>query len=162
MLCWKLEVRNKYLLLCAQTYVHAQWTPLFWLVHSKQVANFTGRPTFKCGKWQYKWWFFVYFWKIKGMNLQNNGVWRMVHHKLMYEPAPSGINNRSCTQSHSWTPNLCMVYLKQIFLKLFWKFDQALQVSTYWSAIIQVFHYLNRRLIHILESIDVGSFTLLT
>ena len=102
-------------------YVHAQRTPLFWMVHSKQVADFTG--TFKCGKWQYKWWFFVYFWKIKGMNLQNNGVWRMVHHKLMYERGSwmglsawtffmpsgcalsSGINNRSCTQSHSWTPN---------------------------------------------------------
>ena len=28
---------------------------------------------------------FKYFWKIKGMNLQNNGEWRMVHHKLMYE-----------------------------------------------------------------------------
>ena len=116
MLCWKFEVRHKYLLLCAQAYVHAQRTPLFWMVHSKQVADFTG--TFNCKKWQYKWWFFEYFWKIKGMNLQNNGVWRMVHHKLMYERGswmglsawtffmPSGINNRSCTQSHSWTPKL--------------------------------------------------------
>ena len=104
------------MLLCAQAYVHAERAPLFWMVHSKQVADFTG--TFKCGKWQYKWWFFEYFWKIKGMNLQNNGVWRMVHHKLMYERGswmelsawtffmPSGINNRSYTQSHSWTPNL--------------------------------------------------------
>ena len=98
----KFEVGHKYLLLCAQAYVHARRTPLFRMVHSKQVTDITG--IFKCGKWQYKWWFFVYFWKIKGMNLQNNGVWRMVHHKLMYEPAPSGINNRSCTQSHSWTP----------------------------------------------------------
>ena len=94
---------------------HTTRTPV-WMVFSKLVAYFTG--TFKCGKWQYKWWFFEYFWKIKGMNLQNNGVWRMVHHKLMYERGswmglsawtffmPSGINNRSCTQSHSWTPNL--------------------------------------------------------
>ena len=62
--------------------------------------------------------FFMYFWKIKGINLQNNGVWRMVHYILMYERdswmglsawtffMPSGINNRSCTQSHSWAPNL--------------------------------------------------------
>ena len=62
---------------------NAQHAPMFWMVHSKQVADFTG--TFKCGKWQYKRWFFEYFWKIKGMNLQNNGVQRMVHHKLMYE-----------------------------------------------------------------------------
>ena len=81
-----------------------------------------------CGKWQYKWWFFVYFWKIKGMNLQNNCVWRMVHHKLMYERGswmglsvwtffmPSGINNRSCTQSHSWTPNLGSIFIPEKYV----------------------------------------------
>ena len=30
------------LLLCAHAYVHAQRAPLFWMVHSKQVADFTG------------------------------------------------------------------------------------------------------------------------
>ena len=103
-------MRRKYLLLCAQAYVHAQSTPLFWLVHSKQVADFTG--TFKCGKWQYKWWFFVYFWKIKGTNLQNNGVWRMVHHKLMYERG-------SWMGLSAWTlfiPSGCALGHKQSFM----------------------------------------------
>ena len=132
-------MRQKYLLLCAQAYVHAQRTPLFWMVHPKQIADFMG--TFKCGKWQYKWWFFVYFWKIKGMNLQNNGVWRMVHHKLMYERGswmglsawtffmPSGYalghKQSFMDSSHSRTPNLRLgktIYgLKKIFygLRLF-------------------------------------------
>ena len=36
-----------------------------------------------------------------------NGVheWNWVHERFLYpRAAPSGINNRSCTQSHSWTP----------------------------------------------------------
>ena len=42
------------------------------------------------------------FWMIKGMNLQNNSVGRIVYN-LIYErgcAAPSGIN-RSCPQLHS-------------------------------------------------------------
>ena len=82
-----------------------------------------------CGKWQYKWWFFMYFWKIKGMNLQNNSVyegwsiinwcmkgvheWDWVHKRFLCPRAtPSGINNRACTQSHSWTPNFTESPLK--------------------------------------------------
>ena len=95
------------MLLCAQAYVHAQRTPLFWMVHSKQVADFTW--TFKCGKWQYKWWFFVYFWKIKGMNLQNNDVWRMIHHKLMYE-RDSWMGLSACT---FFMPSGCALGHKQ-------------------------------------------------
>ena len=66
------------------------------------------------GKWQYKWWFFVYFWKIKvwickimayeGWSIINwcmNRVheWDWVHERFF-------INNPSCTQSYSWTSNL--------------------------------------------------------
>ena len=64
-------------------YTHNSHPCFEWYIPSKSPI-FTGN--FKCGKWKYKWWFFVYFWKIKGMNLQKkNGIWRMVNHKLMYE-----------------------------------------------------------------------------
>ena len=36
-------------------------------------------------RWERNDGFFVYFWKIKGKNLQNNGVWRMVYYIMMYE-----------------------------------------------------------------------------
>ena len=42
-----------------------------WYIPSKSPIL---RELLLCEKWQYKWWFFEYFWKIKGMNLQNNGV----------------------------------------------------------------------------------------
>ena len=103
-----------------KAYVHAQRTPLFSMVQSKQVANFT--RTFECGKLQYKWWFFVYLGRLKvwickimayeGWSIIHwcmNGVheWDWVHERFLCpRAAPSGINNRSWTQSHSWTPNL--------------------------------------------------------
>ena len=46
-------------------------------------------------------------WSI--INWCMNGVheWDWVHERFLCpRAAPSGINNRSCTQSHSWTPNL--------------------------------------------------------
>ena len=115
-------MRRKYLLLWAQVYVHAQRTPLFWMVYSKQVADFTG--TFKCENWQYKWWlsFSCIFGRLKvwickimayeGWSIIHwcmNGVheWDWVHERFLCpRAAPSGINNRSCTQLHSWTPKL--------------------------------------------------------
>ena len=48
-----------------------------------------------------------------------NGVheWDWVHERFLCpRAAPSGINNRSCTQSHSWTPNLFMIKPKFYFL----------------------------------------------
>ena len=45
-------------------------------------------------------------WSI--INWCMNGVheWDWVHERFLCpRAAPSGINNRSCTQSHSWTPN---------------------------------------------------------
>ena len=47
----------------------------------------------------------VYFCMIKGMNLQNNSVGRMVYHLMMY--TPSGINNRSYPQLPLIFLNLC-------------------------------------------------------
>ena len=88
-------------------------------------------PYLKCGKWQYKWW---YFWKIEGMNLQNNGVWRMVHHKLMYEQGSwMGLN--------AWTffmPSGCALGHKQSFKqkiqKICWK----------WLILTNFFFWLGR------------------
>ena len=54
----------------------------FQLIHrfyGKLCAAKSGRIGFRnCG-------FYVYFWMIKGMNLQTNSVGRMVYHLMMYE-----------------------------------------------------------------------------
>ena len=48
-----------------------------------------------------------------------NGIW--VHERFLCpRAAPSGINNRSCTQSHSWTPNLYEVFVA--FLSRYWHY----------------------------------------
>ena len=92
--------------------------------------RFTG--TFKCGKWQYNGGFSCIFGRLKvwickimayeGWSIINwcmNGVheWDWVHERFLCpRAAPSGINNRSCTQSHSWTPN--SVYLANWYRKI--------------------------------------------
>ena len=37
----EIPMHHKISLLCAQAYAHAQRTPLFWMVHSNQVIDFT-------------------------------------------------------------------------------------------------------------------------
>ena len=78
-------------------------------------------------------------WSI--INWCMNGVheWDWVHERcLCPRAAPSGINNRSCTQSHSWTPNsltypLSEITLEGVFILLEWI------GSSFWKSDPQIF-----------------------